>query len=218
MQKCRRCPNQLIDLQYTKDKGLLTLCNECRERYKAEQSENKKKYYKEVIIERRNKNRPPRKDRAKMKEEKRLRRNMKRQSNIEQVREYHRDWRKRNKEKSAEYQKKYIASKENIRFASRLRTLVYVALKAQWASKYSSTVNLIGCSIEQLQSHLASKFQPGMSWANHGHNGWHIDHIIPCSLFDLTDCEQQKKCFHYTNLQPLWAIDNLKKSNKITAA
>jgi hypothetical protein len=44
---------------------------------------------------------------------------------------------------------------------------------------------------------------------------WHVDHIIPCSSFDLTDSEQQKKCFHYTNLQPLWAIDNLKKSNKI---
>lgn len=218
MQKCRRCSNQLIDLQHTNDKGLLTLCNECREKYKAERSEYKKKYYKEIIIERRNKNRPPRKDRAKMKEEKRVRRNMKRLSNIEEVRQYHRDWRKRNKEKSAEYQKNYIASKENRRFASRLRTLVYVSLKSQSASKAGATVDLIGCSIAELQLHIASKFQPGMSWANHGRNGWHIDHVVPCSLFDLTDIEQQKKCFHYTNLQPLWAIDNIKKSNKLIAA
>lgn len=49
-----------------------------------------------------------------------------------------------------------------------------------------------------------------------GKHGWHVDHIIPCSSFDLTDIKQQKICFHYTNLQPLWAIDNLKKSNKIS--
>jgi hypothetical protein len=218
MRECRRCSNELIDMQATNDKGMLTLCNECREKRKIELSDYKKKYYKEVIIERRNKKRPPRKDKQKMKEEKRMRRNIKRQSNIEEVRQYHREWRKRNKEKFAEYQKKYISSNENLRFAARLRTLVYVSLKTQSASKASGTVDLVGCSIAELQSHLASKFKPGMSWANHGRDGWHIDHIIPCSLFDLTDSEQQKKCFHYTNLQPLWAIENIKKSNKLIAA
>ena len=54
-----------------------------------------------------------------------------------------------------------------------------------------------------------------MSWNNHGFYGWHIDHIYPCSKFDLTDLNQQKQCFHYTNLQPLWAEENKKKSNKI---
>jgi len=55
-----------------------------------------------------------------------------------------------------------------------------------------------------------------MSWDNHGFKGWHIDHIIPCSAFDLTKVEEQKKCFHYTNLQPLWAKDNLSKGDKLT--
>ena len=54
-----------------------------------------------------------------------------------------------------------------------------------------------------------------MTWENHGRYGWHIDHIMPCSSFDLTDPEQQKKCFHYTNLQPLWAHENMSKGAKI---
>jgi hypothetical protein len=57
-----------------------------------------------------------------------------------------------------------------------------------------------------------------MSWENHGTYGWHIDHIIPCDAFDFTKIEEQKKCFHYTNLQPLWREDNLKKSNKILSS
>ena len=54
-----------------------------------------------------------------------------------------------------------------------------------------------------------------MTWKNYGRNGWHIDHILPCSSFDLTDPEQRRKCFHYTNLQPLWEIDNIRKSDKV---
>jgi len=66
-----------------------------------------------------------------------------------------------------------------------------------------------------LIAHLESKFQEGMSWENYGKNGWHLDHIIPLSAFDLTDPEQLKIACHYTNIQPLWARDNLVKSNKI---
>jgi hypothetical protein len=65
--------------------------------------------------------------------------------------------------------------------------------------------------------HLESQFKEGMSWSNYGKqkdnrlDSWEIDHIIPISTFDLTDEDQQRKCWHYTNLQPLWAIDNLQK-------
>ena len=62
--------------------------------------------------------------------------------------------------------------------------------------------------------HLEKQFQPGMSWDNHGYDGWHVDHIRPCASFDLTDEEQVRKCFHYTNLQPLWAKDNLRKGSE----
>ena len=64
-------------------------------------------------------------------------------------------------------------------------------------------------------AYLESKFQTGMTWENHTHNGWHIDHIIPISKFDLTDEAQMKKACHYTNLQPLWAGDNFRKHAKI---
>jgi hypothetical protein len=65
--------------------------------------------------------------------------------------------------------------------------------------------------MEKLFAHLEAQFRDGMSWDNYGRYGWHIDHIIPCSSFDLTDTDQQRKCFHYTNLQPLWAHENLSK-------
>ena len=78
--------------------------------------------------------------------------------------------------------------------------------------KSKRTTELLGCSFEEVWNHLESKFQPGMTKENHGL--WHVDHIRPCASFDLTDPEQQKICFHYTNLEPMWAIDNLKKGAK----
>jgi len=99
------------------------------------------------------------------------------------------------------------------RIAENLRRRVSLALKG--LNKSASTMELLGCTAQEFKIHIADKFDEKMSWDNYGIHGWHIDHIIPCSSFDLTDPEQQKKCLHYTNLQPLWAIDNLKKSNKI---
>jgi len=78
----------------------------------------------------------------------------------------------------------------------------------------SSVLDFIGCSIDDLKSHLEKSFTDGMSWENYGVHGWHIDHIRPCCSFDLTDPEQQRECFHYTNLQPLWAEDNLAKGGR----
>jgi len=77
-----------------------------------------------------------------------------------------------------------------------------------------SHVDNLGCSVQQLRQYLESKFQSGMTWDNQGRYGWHIDHIKPLSSFNLTDKEDLKRACHYTNLQPLWAEDNLRKSNK----
>jgi hypothetical protein len=82
-------------------------------------------------------------------------------------------------------------------------------------SKAETSKKLLGCDKDFLVQYLASKFIEGMTWDNYGPKGWHIDHIIPCSSFDMSDPEQQKQCFHYTNLQPLWAEDNRKKSGKL---
>ena len=81
--------------------------------------------------------------------------------------------------------------------------------------KVTSVMNLIGCNIDELKEHLESKFVDGMTWENQGFYGWHIDHIIPCYFFHLDNIEEQKKCFNYTNLQPLWAKDNNEKRNKL---
>jgi hypothetical protein len=74
-------------------------------------------------------------------------------------------------------------------------------------------MELIGCDVPFLLKYLESKFSNGMTWNNYGK--WHVDHIKPCNSFDLQDIIQQKKCFHYTNLQPLWAYDNLSKGDKV---
>ena len=81
--------------------------------------------------------------------------------------------------------------------------------------KADNTIKLIGCTSEFLKEYLEKQFRPGMTWKNHTVKGWHVDHIIPCDSFDFSDAEQQKECFHYTNLQPLWYDENLRKKNKI---
>jgi hypothetical protein len=77
--------------------------------------------------------------------------------------------------------------------------------------KAHKTIELLGCTILELKMYLESLWREGMSWENYAKDGWHIDHIKPCNTFDLTDQGQQKQCFHYTNLRPLWAKDNLSR-------
>jgi len=98
----------------------------------------------------------------------------------------------------------------NEKITKGLRSRIREALKGK--SKSQHTLGLLDCSIKQLKQHLENLFKPGMTWNNYGN--WHIDHIKPCALFDLSKPEEQRKCFHYTNLQPLWATDNLKKGAK----
>lgn len=126
-------------------------------------------------------------------------------------------------ESRREYNRNYLKSKRSIdpqiALRDNLRSRIRVALNSQSQVKSRTTLHLLGCSIEELKQHLESKFESWMTWENYGkydkeRDTWHIDHIKPCSSFDLTDEEQQKQCFHYTNLQPLLAIDNIKKSNK----
>ena len=98
----------------------------------------------------------------------------------------------------------------NARIAIKIRSRILDALANNYHTGFA--VDHLGCNIESLKRHLESKFQPGMSWANQGR--WHIDHIIPLSHFDLADRKELQKACHYTNLQPLWAWQNLKKNNK----
>ena len=92
-----------------------------------------------------------------------------------------------------------------------LRNRVWAALKG--LSKSDKTLELLGCRVEELKKHLENKFEDGMDWNNYG--VWHVDHIIPCANFDLSNPEQQKICFHYTNLQPMWGEKNIQKGSRL---
>jgi hypothetical protein len=116
-------------------------------------------------------------------------------------------YRQRHPDKIRDTEKRYLASHPNALLAKRLRHRVNQALKGY--AKSAATLELLGCALEELRVHLEVRFVSGMTWDNYGQ--WHIDHIRPCASFDLTDPEQQRQCFHYTNLQPLWAADNLRK-------
>jgi hypothetical protein len=126
---------------------------------------------------------------------------------------YKSEWKENNPGYQNNYERNRMAIDHNFKLIKKTRTAMYMALIDN--AKSGHTTELLGCSIEELRNHLERLFLPGMSWDNYGMHGWHIDHIIPVSYFDFTDPEQQKRAWHYTNLQPLWAEDNLKKSNKI---
>ena len=84
------------------------------------------------------------------------------------------------------------------------------------AVKMASAVILVGCTLAELRGHIERQFNRGMSWANYG-RVWHIDHIIPCAMFDLTEEGQQRLCFHYLNLRPLRAEENMRKNSRLLA-
>ena len=98
------------------------------------------------------------------------------------------------------------------RLRQALRARINKALKGGYKS--GSAVRDLGCSIIELKARLEALWQPGMSWENYGPKGWHIDHRRALATYDLTDPEQFRAACHYTNLQPLWATDNIRKGAK----
>ena len=151
--------------------------------------------------------------------------------NREKILAYHAKYRKKNKEKINRGGKEwYYKNKEKVRARQRIyerirrntlhfkikenmRRRIKTALKKDNGKKTKETMKLVGCTAEQLKQHIEKQFKPGMSWEQR--DSFHIDHIIPCASFDLTKLSEQKKCFHYTNLQPLYPIENIKKGAKL---
>lgn len=88
------------------------------------------------------------------------------------------------------------------------------SLRNKNRKKLNKTNKLLGCTYQEFYKYIEQKFKLGMNWQNAGLYGWHLDHIRPVSSFDLKNLEEQQKCNHYTNFQPLWAKENLKKGNK----
>jgi hypothetical protein len=134
-----------------------------------------------------------------------------------EAKKYRKEYIKNNKDWWRKYEREYRNSRrqEDIFFkikgniSSRLVGLIK-------GDNYPSTIALIGCDKETFLKHIESKFIKGMNWENYGLKGWHIDHVIPLSSFNILDENELKKACHYTNLQPLWWRDNLKKGSKIS--
>lgn len=129
---------------------------------------------------------------------------------------YKDQWRIANAEHHRNYTNEYVKVKKEVDINYRLRRLLRkrLTMAVNNNQKAGSAVNDLGCSIEDFKTYLESKFKDGMNWENQGYKGWHIDHIIPISNFDLTNEIELKKACHYTNLQPLWAADNFAKGIK----
>lgn len=155
------------------------------------------------------------------------------QNNKEKIKESKKRYYIKNKDRLYEKHKAYLSinkeslkkkrrewerdqSKNNPQYKLRkvLATRVRNSFKNQSIIKEIKTMDLLGCTIEEFKLHMEKQFKKGMTWNNYGVHGWHIDHRVPCVSFDLTKESEQKACFHFTNLQPLWAFDNLSKGAK----
>jgi hypothetical protein len=138
-----------------------------------------------------------------------------REANLEAVRERERMWRRSNPEKRAAWIKKAYKKQEStpeLKLRHRLRGRIADVLRRKRIIKSASTLSLLSCDLDWLMAWLEVQFKPGMTWDNYG--AWHVDHIKPCDRFTLVDPLEQRKCFHWTNLQPLWALENNSKNNR----
>jgi hypothetical protein len=179
--------------------GLVAKCKACRK-------ETRKKRYeknpeKELTVNR--KYRKKNIDKVRAHDKKRYEQNPEKRRIM--IRKCHQrpEYKKRNNAQRRERRK----TDPTYRLKCNLRGRLYHALKG--SIKSASTMKLVGCSVQHVKDHLEKQFQPGMTWENQGK--WHIDHMLACDTFDLEDPEEQRRCFHWTNLQPLWGPENSSK-------
>jgi hypothetical protein len=176
-----------------KSDGLYTICKGCRS-------------LKKVVLS------------EKAIEKRKIDHRLRRKNVTPEQREKNRIWKKeyyyRNRDRIRSYENNRIKNNLSIRISNQVRKRLGSAIKS--GRKKGSAVRDLGCSMEFFISYIENLFQPGMSWDNYGKKGWHLDHIIPLASFDLTDEDQFKKAVHYTNIQPLWELDNLIKSYKVS--
>lgn len=204
MKICRKCNLEYPVSYFAKGRAQ---CSSCRKKINAEWRDKNKQYIKKRAKQKwiQFKNNP---EHLKKRKDWYLK-------NRERILKEKKDYYEANKKCILETHKKYERNKLKtdplFRFQKNIRRRVLAAFKNSY--KLDTTKNLIGCSWEELRNYLEKQFKEGMTWENYGQ--WHIDHIIPLSSFNLLDEKEVKKAIHYSNLQPLWAIDNLKKGNRI---
>lgn len=119
-------------------------------------------------------------------------------------------WKRVNRKAVSAYEKKRKSQDIHFYIKKTLRSRVWHSVKRQSGRKAKRTMELLGCSVASFRKRIERQFKPGMTWKN-----IHLDHVVPCILFDLTKPEHQKRCFHYTNYQPLLVKDNLTKGERL---
>lgn len=123
----------------------------------------------------------------------------------ERSRQRGKKWAKENPAKLVAYRRDYN---------NRIRNSAYLRIREWLKLHHLTLIDAIGCTVAEFKLHIENQFEFGMSWDNYGHRGWHIDHKRPLASFNLEDKAQALKATHYTNLRPLWALDNIAKGSK----
>lgn len=203
--KCNGCLKYLpLQESFAKEKlgflGYRSQCKSCRKEYRISRKSEIKEYHILNYI--------------KNKEKIDAKHNDYRRNNPEGSRKYTKNWRINNLERRNKYKKEYYHLKKNdplFFLKTRIRNRTRNAFKSKGLRKSKMSLSYLGCTIEELKLHIEKLFQSGMNWNNHGK--WHLDHIIPIAIADTE--EDVYKLNHYTNLQPLWAEDNIKKGDTI---
>jgi len=194
------------------------ICTKCKKEKKIDNFSKRKNRKKEIMSECRDCHNVRRKKKRKENKEWRDEQNKKgreyRASHKEERSKYNKEYSKKNKQRRAKRIRIRKKNDPNFRLRTMLSLRITSALKQQATNKSLKTMDLLGCSMNFFMTYIEKQFDDNMNWENYGRYGWHIDHIKPCAMFDLTNIEQQKICFHYTNLRPLWWSDNIKKSSK----
>jgi hypothetical protein len=209
MKMCSKCKNEksldeFFNNKSTKD-GKSNYCKNCHtletKNRKYNYHYDRKNYSKEYYLKNKERLKPIRE--------------LWKQNNKQKQSELSKNWYEKNKieklKKNAINEKYQMIHNPIYRLTKNLRTRIPNALNGK--IKYKGTIQLLGCTISQLKKYLEKQFTDKMNWENYG-TYWHVDHIKPCSLFNLLNESEQMECFHYTNLQPLEAQENLKKYNK----
>lgn len=200
LKKCNRCKQELEASCFHKNKafsdGLAHYCKPCRNQY-YKNSPTAKAYDKRYSIEQKEKRRATVR---KSYEKNKLKISLRKKASYQLNKEKH-ALKERKRRGNIQYK-----IKSNI--SARIRGLIN---KKELGIK---TMDILGCSADFFKKYIENKFKDGMSWSNYGLHGWHLDHIKPCVLFDLTDEKQLRECFHYSNFQPLWANENLSKGSQ----
>ena len=197
MKVCKVCGEEKPFSEFYKGKrmkdGHRNECKSCNKKWREENAEKIKNYMKENSQKRKEYTKNYRKE------------------NSQKIKKYMKKWSEENKQRKNEYQKNKYKTDPLFKLKCNIRGMVNRAIKTK------RTEEIIGCSYKHLKLHIESQFTEGMSWENYGKFGWHIDHKNPLSWYELTNEEEVAKANHYSNLQPMWAEENLSKGNRFAS-